>query len=207
MQISLIDPGLAPSGEQLRLPDGDMVFYPRFLAPAEADALFQVLLTETPWQQDYLNFGGRQVTIPRLQAWYGDKQSNYGYSGLALKPLAWTQTLASVRDSIRMATRQDFNSVLLNYYRSGMDSVSWHSDNEKELGADPSIASLSLGITRRFELKHKRRKDIPKTTCELGHGSLLVMGAGMQKHWHHQVPKQPEVTGARINLTFRFIVS
>jgi alkylated DNA repair dioxygenase AlkB len=95
--------------------------------------------------------------------------------------------------------------LLLNWYRDGNDSVSWHSDDEPELGADPVIASLSLGQTRRFELRHRQRKDLRKCVLELNHGSLLLMGKGLQRNWQHQIPKQPGLQGERLNLTFRFI--
>ena len=192
--------------EIFSLPDAEIRIYHDFLAAGDAKDVYRQLLQQTPWQQDSLNFGGKSVPIPRLQAWYGDSKSHYAYSGLALAPLPWTPLLATIRKQVEMTCETPFNSVLLNYYRDGTDSVAWHSDDEKELGPDPLIASLSLGTTRRFELKHRVRK-MPKTTCNLDHGSLLVMGSGMQKNWSHQVPKQPEITGGRINLTFRYIVN
>lgn len=204
MQLPLTPEDDRDNGERLRLEDGAMLLYPAFLAGQEADACFAQLLAATPWRQDALNFGGKRVPIPRLQAWVGDKHSHYGYSGLALSPLPWSPLLSDLKARVEALADAPFNSVLLNYYRDGRDSVSWHSDDEKELGPNPVIASLSLGATRRFELKH-RHKSLPKAVCDLNHGSLLVMGNGVQRHWQHQVPKQPAITDARINLTFRYI--
>lgn len=190
--------------EIFTLAEGEVHFHPRFLKSANADSCYQELKASTPWQQDSLRFGGKSVLVPRLQAWYGDRKSHYGYSGLALSPLPWTPLLLSLRKNIENVCKQRFNSVLLNYYRDGNDSVAWHSDDEKELGDDPVIASLSLGGTRRFELKH-RHNNSSKVICDLSHGSLLVMGKGIQHNWQHQVPKQPGINSGRINLTFRFI--
>jgi alkylated DNA repair dioxygenase AlkB len=145
------------------------------------------------------------VAVPRLQAWYGDGHAHYGYSGLRLTPLPWTSLLQAIRTDIEQKLQRPFNSVLLNQYRDGSDSVAWHSDDEKELGPDPLIASLSFGATRRFELKHRTRRDLGKVSLDLDDASLVVMGEGVQKHWLHQVPKQQGVDGLRLNLTFRFI--
>lgn len=191
--------------QKLLLLDSEVLFYPEFLADPEAVRCYNILHRDTPWRQDQLNFGGKSIPIPRLQAWYGEKNSRYGYSGLALNPLPWTPLLAALKDRIETISDTTFNSVLVNYYRDGRDSVSWHSDDEKELGNDPVIASLSLGTSRRFELKHRHKKG-QKYTCELTNGSLLVMGAGIQSNWQHQVPKQPAVCEGRINLTFRAVL-
>jgi len=190
--------------EDLPIVDGSLFFWPHFLDEHEADECLRVLVAETPWRQDTLRFGGKAVPIPRLQAWYGEKDSLYGYSGLALTPLPWTPRLLQLKTRIEDAAEVTFNSVLINYYRDGQDSVSWHSDDETELGDNPVIASLSLGVTRRFELKHRHKK-VQKVTCDLCHGSLLIMGPGVQAHWQHQIPKQPEIVDGRINLTFRAI--
>lgn len=191
--------------EILKLADDQLLYLPRFIAPGDADAMLATLLSQAPWQQDYLTFGGRKVAVPRLQAWYGDNRSHYGYSGLRLRPLPWTPLLTALRKRAASVAGASFNSVLLNLYRNGKDSVAWHADDEPELGRDPVIASISLGVTRRFELKHLASKR--KAVCDLEHGSLLVMGHGIQHNWQHQVPKQPEITGSRINLTFRQIIT
>ncbi|MDC1528500.1 alpha-ketoglutarate-dependent dioxygenase AlkB [Gammaproteobacteria bacterium] len=190
--------------EKLTLPDAEIFILPEFLSATDADQHYDELLLQTPWRQEQLNFGGKSVPIPRLQAWYGDKNSRYAYSGLALTPLPWTPLLEELKRHIEQCSNSEFNSVLLNYYRTGQDSVAWHSDDEAELGQDPVIASLSLGVTRRFELKHRFRKGI-KSFCDLSHGSLVVMGKGVQQNWQHQIPKQPGIDNGRINLTFRKI--
>lgn len=194
--------------ELFQLGNARLVLYPECFSPSVADRLMRGLLDEIPWQQDTLSFGGRRVKVPRLQAWYGDSGMPYSYSGLNLTPLPWTRTLTAVRRRVEYFTGARFNAVLLNYYRDGHDSVAWHSDSERELGKDPIVASLSLGATRRFELKEKHPAgDRPaRVKYELPHGSLLVMERGIQAQWLHRVPKQPEVSDPRINLTFRHIV-
>lgn len=204
MQLPFTLENASQQGEILSLPDGKITLITDFIAAATARQYYQALLEQTPWQQDSLNFGGRKVPIPRLQAWYGDKKSRYGYSGVALEPMPWTPLLLEMRGAIEEFADTHFNSVLLNFYRDGNDSVAWHSDDESELGHDPLIASLSLGCIRRFELKHRHRK-LPKSVCDLPNGSLLVMGKGVQQNWQHAVPKQPGITEGRINLTFRTI--
>lgn len=143
--------------------------------------------------------------MPRLQAWYGVPEARYGYSGLRLPPLPLTAPLRRLMDLLAEHTGQRFNAVLLNCYRDGKDSVSWHADDEPELGPDPVIASLSLGATRRFELRHKQGLPGGKRVLELPHDSLLLMGVGVQRNWQHRIPKEPGREGLRINLTFRLV--
>lgn len=205
MQHSLLAADSSTDGEQLSLPGAELHYYPAFYpAPVCADYQ-QQLLREIPWQQDTLNFAGKPVLVPRLQSWHGDSNSHYGYSGLKLVPQTWTPLLAQIRDNLQQRLQLPFNSVLLNWYRDGNDSVAWHSDDERELGPDPYIASLSFGIARRFELKHRTQRNQKKVSLELGDGSLLLMGRGVQRHYLHQIPKQPGLGGSRLNLTFRFI--
>jgi alkylated DNA repair dioxygenase AlkB len=175
-----------------------------FLPAAAADALLARLLSETPWRQDAIRLMGRVVALPRLTAWYGDAGAAYRYSGLTLAPLPFTPALADLRLAVEHAVGARFNSVLLNFYRNGADSVSWHSDDEAELGPDPVIASISLGAVRRFDLRRKDRYDT-RAAFDLGHGSLLVMGRGCQTGWHHRIAKARRITVPRINLTFRLI--
>lgn len=190
----------------ISLPDAAITLHQTFIPAPQADKLLSEIIETTPWRQDHLSFGGKKVLIPRLQAWMGDASSKYGYSGLELNPLPWSDILYKLKEAIETIANTDFNSVLLNYYRDGHDSVAWHSDDEKELGNDPIVASLSLGVSRRFELKHRHKKPIIKFKCQLDHGSLLIMGSGLQSNWHHQVPKQKEISQARVNLTFRKII-
>lgn len=194
-----------PTGEHLLLPDAELLLIEQFLDPIASADLFQGLLEQTPWRQDAIRMHGRLLPVPRLQAWYGEAAAKYGYSGLQLDPLPFTPLLLQLKAQVQEIVGHEFNSVLLNQYRNGNDSVSWHSDNETELGADPMIASVSLGCERRFELKHRTRKELKKLALPLTDGSLLFMGKGVQQYWSHQIPKQPGTVGVRINLTFRLI--
>jgi alkylated DNA repair dioxygenase AlkB len=191
-------------GERIALRDAELYYISAYYSQSESRQMKEQLIATVPWQQDTLNFGGKRVLVPRLQAWYGNLTTHYEYSGLRLTPLPWTPALLAIKTKIEKRFDLSFNSVLLNYYRNGQDSVAWHSDNEAELGPDPLIASLSFGAARRFELKH-RDGSTQKVNIELADGSLLLMGRGMQKHWSHQLPKQPRVTEPRLNLTFRLI--
>lgn len=187
------------------LPDGLLYHLPQFLAPDAASVLLGQLTTSLDWRQHRLKLFGRECLTPRLCAWYGDAGARYGYSGQTLEPLAWTAPLAALRQRLDTALGFGFNSVLGNLYRDGADSMGWHSDDEASLGPQPVIASLSLGATRRFVLRHRRRRDLQTVTLALEHGSLLVMAGDTQRHWQHAVPKARTVVGARINLTFRHV--
>lgn len=193
--------------EVFDLPDADVCLRRHFLDVAEADRFFAALRDETAWEQETAVLYGREVSAPRLTAWHGDHGASYVYSGVRHDPLPWTSMLSEVRRRITDATGHAFNSVLLNYYRDGHDSVSWHADDEPELGHAPRIASLSLGAPRVFQMKHKDRADIPHVDIELEHGSLLVMAGDCQRSWKHQLPKRKgrDAPGPRINLTFRSV--
>jgi alkylated DNA repair dioxygenase AlkB len=182
---------------------GALTLHEHWLAPAKAAQVFGALLEEIDWKQRSIRLMGREVLQPRLTAWYGD--AAYPYSGVTLAPVPWTPLLSELRDCLVVAVGESFNSVLCNLYRTGADSMGLHSDDEKELGPRPVIASVSLGTVRRFVLRHKKKK-VPPVTVELTHGSLLVMGGTAQAFWKHAVPKDPSTTGPRINLTFRRIV-
>ena len=129
------------------------------------------------------------MLIPRLNAWYGDDNTDYGYSGIQLDSQRWTKELYVLKDQVQEFTGERFNSVLLNWYRDGSDSVAWHSDDEKELGLNPVIASLSLGQTRQFSLRHKTNKSLPTTSIDLAGGSLLLMKGETQHNWEHCIAK------------------
>lgn len=165
----------------------------------------QIKFTHINWQRDKINMYGRSLYLPRLTAWYGDSGKRYTYSGITSKPNAWNQGLLYIKQKIEQATATSFNSVLLNWYRNGDDHMSWHADDEQELGINPVIASVNFGQTRDFVL---RRMDDPakKIVIALPHGSLLVMRGQLQHYWQHSVPKRKKVTGSRFNLTFRYIV-
>ncbi len=182
-----------------------MLYWPAFLPPDEADELLVQLKGEIAWEQQELTIFGRRVKAPRLSAWYGDEGASYAYSGLQLTPLGWTPGLQRVKTRLQEALQCAFNSVLANLYRDGSDSMGWHSDDEPELGAEPLIASVSLGAGRRFILKHKKRADLKAAELVPQHGSLIVMQGCTQTHWRHGIPKTRATVGERLNLTFRQI--
>lgn len=187
------------------LPDGLLYHLPQFLAPDAASVLLGQLTTSLDWQQHRLKLFGRECLTPRLCAWYGDAGARYGYSGQVLEPLPWTEPLAALRQRLEVMLGCPLNGMLANLYRDGADSMGWHSDDEASLGPRPVIASLSLGATRRFVLRHRRRRDLQTVALALEHGSLLVMAGDTQRHWQHAVPKTRAAVGARINLTFRYV--
>ncbi|MCW7554662.1 alpha-ketoglutarate-dependent dioxygenase AlkB [Endozoicomonas gorgoniicola] len=186
--------------------DAQLQFWSEALAPAESRKYFDDLIASTPWRQDKIRLFGRHVAIPRLQAWYGDTHCHYSYSGLRLAPLPWAPQLLQLKARVEQLCQHRFNCVLLNLYRSGSDSNGWHSDDEPELGLQPVIASLSLGATRRFKLRHKYDNTVAGITIDLSNGSLLVMSGHSQSHWQHCLPKTARQIEPRINLTFRNIL-
>ncbi|MGL5872261.1 MAG: alpha-ketoglutarate-dependent dioxygenase AlkB family protein [Xenococcaceae cyanobacterium] len=187
------------------MPDGEVIIYRNFFEELESDRLFQELLNNINWRQDKITFFGKEVNLPRLTAWYGDENKSYKYSGITMNPDTWTPTLLAIEERVEKIVEIKFNSVLLNLYRNGKDYVSWHSDDEPELGKNPIIASVSFGATRRFQLRHRSNKDLDTVEIALTHGSLLLMKGSTQHFWKHQVPKTSKVLTERINLTFRVI--
>jgi alkylated DNA repair dioxygenase AlkB len=185
------------------LPTPDVAWYPEWLAADAAASLMTRLVDEVAWRQDEMNTPGGRIPLPRLTAWQGEPDAVYVYSGIRNMPGAWTPAVMELKRAAEVASGASFNSVLLNRYRSGTDSMGWHADREPELGKRPVIASISLGATRRFDLQHSRSGRTE--SFELKHGSLLVMRGDTQLEWRHRVPKQPKVQGERINLTFRFV--
>lgn len=165
------------------------------------------LVDETPWRAEKIVVWGKTFPQPRLIAWYGDFAKNYTYSGIRLTPLPWTADLLAIKDRVEGAAATTFNSVLLNYYRDQRNSIGFHSDDERELGERPIIASLSLGAERTFILKHKTRRDLQAVRLRLGSGSLLLMGGETQRYWKHGVNKETRPCGPRVNLTFRQITT
>ncbi len=187
------------------LPDGDVTLTSCFFNKAVADSLFDTLRIKIQWQQDNIRLYGRAIDLPRLTAWYGDPGSSYIYSGIAMNPLPWTPELLFIKERIEEGSGVVFTSVLLNLYRNGNDGVHWHSDDEKELGLNPVIGSVSLGGTRTFQLRHLKRRELPKVEISLTHGSFLLMKGTTQHFWEHQLPKTRRAVKPRINLTFRVI--
>jgi alkylated DNA repair dioxygenase AlkB len=186
----------------LGLDGGDAVYFPRFFSQDESDRLLADLDETTVWRHETIKMYGKVVPIPRLSAWHGDLGRAYTYSNISMQPQPWTVTLTEIKARVEVKAETEFNSVLLNLYRHGQDSVAWHSDDEEELGEEPVIASVSLGATRRFQLRRRDRRD-DRRELELGHGSLLLMRGSTQRNWEHQVPKTAKSVDPRINLTYR----
>jgi alkylated DNA repair dioxygenase AlkB len=201
----VLPPFTPPPLARLDLEDGLLLFQERWLPPEVSAAAFAALRAETPWRAEQIRIAGRLIDVPRRTAWYGDAEATYVYSGIRNEPLPWTPLLAALRDAVSAAAGAPLNAVLLNLYRDGRDSMGWHADNERSLGEDPVIASLSLGAPRRFVLRHAKKKG-RSMTFVLGDGALLVMAGKTQAHYRHAVPKEEAVTGERINLTFRRVV-
>lgn len=185
--------------------DGEVLLYPNAFTSTESDIFLHNLIQEVPWKQEPITMFGRQVMQPRLTAWYGDAGKSYSYSGITMQPLAWTDTLLQVKNTVTNIAGVSFNSALLNYYRDGNDSMGWHRDNEKELGKNPVIASVSFGAARKFQLRHYGDKT-GLTNILLTHGSLLLMRGETQHYWEHQLPKVKGHMGGRVNITFRVII-
>lgn len=179
-------------------------YFPQLFSAEASDGLFEALREQIAWRQEKITLYGRQHDQPRLIAWYGDPAHRYTYSGLELQPMPWIDPLLQIRHRVEQLSDATFNSVLLNLYRNGSDSVAWHADDELELGRNPVIASVSFGQSRVFRMKHKRTKEGRQLLLE--HGSCLLMSGTTQHCWLHQIAKSKRPMGARINLTFRKII-
>ena len=188
----------------LNLPDAEIIYYPHFLDRNEADAIFIELKNDIPWQQDDICVYGKIHPQPRLTALFGNEGKPYSYSNLKMQPYPWTTLLLKLKSHVESVSDTNFTTVLLNRYRDGKDSNGWHADNEKELGTNPIIASVSFGAERVFQLKHHSIPGL-KQNILLEHGSLLLMKGTTQHFWKHQIPKTSKTITERINLTFRVI--
>ncbi len=184
--------------------DAEVIYYPSFFSSEEALAYFKTLLDETHWQQDDITLFGKTYPQPRLTALYGNNEQSYSYSGIKMIPKPLSETLKEIKFKIEKVSGIKFTTVLLNLYRDGNDSNGWHSDDEKELGINPTIASVSFGVNRIFHFKNKQDKNL-RYKLELGNGSLLIMKGATQNNWQHQLPKSRKVKEPRINLTFRVL--
>ena len=193
------------ANEEILPCDGSALLIRDFLGNPRADDCFDALINEVPWESHDLMLFGRTVTEPRLSAWIADTGVAYRYSGVTRTPLPWNSTLAAIRDDCGRATSVTFNSVLANLYRSGDDAMGWHADDEPELGLDPTIASVSLGAERRFDFRHRHSGDL--VSVVLPHDSLLIMSGPTQTHWMHRIARTKKSHDARINLTYRYVVS
>lgn len=189
----------------LSLEDAELAFDPHWLDVGAADVLLDQLRDTIPWEIHRIRLFGREHPAPRQSCWIGDPGVSYRYSGTLFEPRPWPPALGEIRGRLARELHVDFNSVLANRYRDGRDAMGWHSDDERELGPAPAIASLSLGATRRFVLKHRQDPE-RKLALELPHGSLLVMSGATQRHYRHALPRTSRPVGERINLTFRRIL-
>ena len=188
----------------LQMPDAEVYYVPHFFNISEADELYRNLLNTTPWQQDKITVFGKTYLQPRLTAFFADNNKPYTYSNITMMPHKFNGPLLNIKNSIENQFQLKFTSCLANLYRTGQDSNGWHADDEKSLGNNPVIASVSLGAERMFHFKHKNNKHLKKKLL-LEHGSLLLMKGETQHHWLHQIPKTKKPVGKRINLTFRII--
>ena len=195
---------LFPETNRLNLPDADITYFSDFFNIGTANFYFQHLKEKVPWQQDDIKVFGKVHPQPRLTALYSNNGKPYSYANITMQPRNFTEVLLKIKRQIENHTDVVFTTCLLNRYRDGKDSNGWHADNEKELGRNPVIASVTLGQERYFHLKHRTDKNL-KQKLLLEHGSLLLMQGATQHHWLHQVPKTAKTVGERINLTFRVI--
>ncbi len=189
---------------KLNLTGAHVMYYPDFLTPEEASHYYNILYKDTPWQQDDIKVFGKVYPQPRLTSLYASNHLPYSYSNITMHPLAFTFALSEIKKKVEMLVNTEFTTCLLNLYRDGKDSNGWHADDEKELGKNPTIASLSLGASRVFKFRDKKAKSSVHS-MSLEHGSLLLMKDATQHNWQHQVPKTSKFVEPRINLTFRTI--
>lgn len=179
---------------------GSLIYIPDFFRESIADKLLLVLKKDIAWKQEKTSYGNM---FPRLTAYFSDTGVTYAYSGVSHESLPWPWYLKEVKDRVEKLVGKPFNSLLLNYYRYGKDSIGWHSDDERELGKNPTVPSLSFGAERAFQIRHKKTGE--KKEYILKHGSLLIMDGTMQHYWQHCVPKTTKHVEPRVNLTFRNI--
>lgn len=188
----------------LNLPNADLIYIPDFYSVKKANYYFDFLKDTIPWQQDDIKIFGKTHKQPRLTALFANNNLPYRYSNIQMRPHQFTKELLEIKTEVEQTDALKFSSVLLNLYRDGSDSNGWHADNEKELGKNPIIASVSFGEPRLFHFKHRTLKS-ETYKLKLEHGSLLIMKGEMQHYWLHQIPKTKRVISERINLTFRTI--
>lgn len=216
-------------GYRVKVPHGDIVYIEDFFAARISDRAldyFQenssfdwkrgswrdlspvdfgnIQFSNIKWKQDSISLFGKRSPLPRLTSWYGDSGKPYTYSGIRSTPNEWNKGLLHIKNKVEACAGTAFNSVLLNWYRDGEDKISWHADDEVELGRNPVIASVSFGATRDFLLRYNDDHKL-KLSFPLKHGSLLLMAGALQHHWQHSVPSRKNVVGSRFNLTFRQI--
>ncbi len=190
---------------QFAMKDAEVILYPEFFSSEESSRLFTTLQNSVLWKQEAIKLYGKTIPTPRLTAWHGDLEIQYAYSNIIHLPEPWTPELLEIKRRIEPICNAQFNFVLLNFYREGRDSMSWHSDDEPELGVNPIIGSVSFGAARKFHFRHKFDASL-RQSVNLTDGSLLVMGGAAQHFWRHQLPKTARPVAPRINLTFRTVM-
>ncbi|WP_244950815.1 alpha-ketoglutarate-dependent dioxygenase AlkB family protein [Pedobacter suwonensis] len=196
----------APGGQSAGLPRDVLEYHAGFIDQDQSDLLLKTFIQNTPWQQRLVKMYDREVLTPRLTAWYGDIEDiDYGVLGKSA-PMEWTTPLLELKRWVEPIAGITFNSVLLNYYRNGNDSVAWHSDKETVMGSHPVIASVSFGAVRSFDIR-KKENHREKYAVRLEHGSLLIMKGDLQARWEHRIAKTAQPIGPRVNLTFRRIIN
>lgn len=193
------------AGQSKGLPTDYLEYFPGLFDQQQSDYYLNKIINDTPWKQQVLKMYNKEVLTPRLTAWYGDKGTDYSYTGSVSKPIPWTPDLLEIKSIIEPLAKTKFNSVLLNYYRDANDSVAWHSDKESVLGKHPVIASVSFGQVRSFDIRNKEDHS-EKYSVRLEHGSFLLMKSGLQEKWEHRIAKSNKTIRPRVNLTFRLVV-
>ncbi|MDB5711626.1 MAG: putative alkylated repair protein [Sphingomonas bacterium] len=191
--------------EPIAMPDADVSLLHGLEMPMPYENMLRKLIEDIKWRQEAVRIYGKVMQQPRLIAWYGDAGKKYDYSGISLTPLPWLDILREIKRRVEDCTDARFNSVFLNLYRDHNDSMGFHSDDERELGLEPTIASVTFGATRTFVMKHKKRDDLASFKIPLEAGSVLLMKGGTQRFWKHGILKQTKPCGPRVNLTFRTI--
>ena len=181
--------------------DGIALYYEKIVNDEEIKGLYDALLNNIHWENERVIMFGKEIVTKRKVAFFSDPSISYRYASKTKIGLPWTSTLLTIKNIVESITKESYNACLLNLYHNGEESMGWHSDNEKEIIANSSIASLSLGANRKFSFKHKVSKET--VSIELEDGSLLEMKGSVQAHWWHALLKSKKVTAARINLTFR----
>src|ERR1700710_1246675 len=195
----------AEAGQSRGLPKELVEYHAGFIDAQTGDGLLQHLMATTPWKQGTQKMWDKEYLTPRLTSWHGDTGTDYSVSGKIANPNPWTPELLQLKAMVEPVAGVKFNSVLLNYYRDGNDSVAWHSDRESVLGRNPVIASVSFGQVRSFDIRNKANHQ-EHYSVKLEHGSFLLMKAGLQEHWEHRIAKSIKPMRARVNLTFRVVI-
>ena len=184
--------------------DGEVYYEKCIWDKPNAENLFREMQQHLHWQHDELMMFGKKITTNRKVAWYGDKTYTYTYSRTTKTALLWHPLLLPIREKTETVTNASFNACLCNFYHHGNEGMTWHSDDDKEFGLNPTIASLSFGAERTFSFRHKITKEVISIILESG--SVLLMKANTQSHWMHALPKSAKIKDPRINLTFRLVV-